>query len=83
MREELAKLLLSPRAAFGLGLLEKTGLLRVYLPELAPWWASTRGVHHLPAWEHTLSVVFHLLWLWPEAPWRPASPPSTTMRGSP
>ncbi len=25
-------------------------------------------MHHLPAWEHTLSVVFHLLWLWPEAP---------------
>jgi len=69
VREELAKLLLSPRAAFGLGLLEKTGLLRVYLPELAPLVGLHQGgVHHLPAWEHTLSVVFHLLWLWPEAP---------------
>ncbi|WP_460171496.1 HDIG domain-containing metalloprotein [Thermus sp. FJN-A] len=69
VKEEFTKLLLSPRAAFGLRLLEATGLLGVYLPELLPLVGLHQGgVHHLPAWEHTLSVVFHLLWLWPEAP---------------
>ncbi|MGC8903693.1 HDIG domain-containing metalloprotein [Thermus sp.] len=69
VREELARLLLSPRAAFGLRLLERTGLLGVYLPELALLEGLEQGgVHHLPAWEHTLSAVFHLLFLWPEAP---------------
>ncbi|GGN00606.1 HDIG domain-containing protein [Thermus composti] len=68
VREELSKLLLSPRAAFGLRLLERVGLLGVYWPELALLVGLEQGgVHHLPAWEHTLSVVFHLLWLWPEA----------------
>jgi poly(A) polymerase len=69
VREELAKLLLGKRAPFGLRLLERTGLLGVYLPELTHLVGLHQGgVHHLPAWEHTLSVLFHLLWLWPEAP---------------
>jgi poly(A) polymerase len=69
VREELAKLLLGKRAPFGLHLLERTGLLGVYLPELTHLVGLHQGgVHHLPAWEHTLSVLFHLLWLWPEAP---------------
>ena len=69
VKEELARLLLSPRAAFGLRLLERVGLLGVYLPELALLVGLHQGgVHHLPAWDHTLSAVFHLLWLWPEAP---------------
>lgn len=69
VKEELLGLLLSPRAAFGLRLLERVGLLEVYLPELALLVGLEQGgVHHLTAWEHTLSVVFHLLWLWPEAP---------------
>jgi len=64
-----SRLLLSPKAAYGLRLLERVGLLGVYLPELALLVGLHQGgVHHLPAWEHTLSVVFHLLWLWPEAP---------------
>nr|WP_267962653.1 HDIG domain-containing metalloprotein [Thermus hydrothermalis] len=69
VQEELAKLLLSPRAAFGLALLERLGLLAVYLPELTPLVGHVQGgVHHLDAWRHTLSVLFHLLWLWPHAP---------------
>ncbi len=69
VREELAKLLLSPRAAWGLHILERTGLLDVYLPELRPLVGLEQGgVHHLDAWRHTLSVLFHLSWLWPEAP---------------
>ncbi|HET9452140.1 MAG TPA: [cytidine(C)-cytidine(C)-adenosine (A)]-adding enzyme [Aggregicoccus sp.] len=35
VREELVKLLLSPRAGHGLALLESTGLLAVFLPELS------------------------------------------------
>ncbi len=69
VREELAKLLLSPKAAWGLHLLERTGLLDVYLPELRPLVGLAQGgVHHLDGWRHTLSVLFHLVWLWPEAP---------------
>ncbi|WP_041436133.1 HD domain-containing protein [Thermus oshimai] len=69
VREELTRLLLSPRAAFGLGVLAEVGLLEVYLPELAFLVGLEQGgVHHLDAWRHTLSVLFHLLWLWPEAP---------------
>lgn len=69
VQEELTKLLLSPKAAWGLHLLERTGLLDVYLPELRPLVGLVQGgVHHLDAWRHTLSVLFHLAWLWPEAP---------------
>ncbi|GLV47348.1 HDIG domain-containing protein [Thermus sp. LT1-2-5] len=69
VREELERLLLSSRAAFGLELLARLGLLPVYLPELAFLQGLFQGgVHHLDAWRHTLSVLFHLLWLWPEAP---------------
>ncbi len=69
VREELTRLLLSGRAPWGLHLLQRTGLLGVYLPELALLVGLDQGgVHHLPAWEHTLAVLFHLLWLWPEAP---------------
>lgn len=69
VREELHRLLLSPKAAFGLGVLAEVGLLEVHLPELAFLVGLEQGgVHHLDAWRHTLSVLFHLLWLWPEAP---------------
>lgn len=69
VREELSRLLLSRKAAWGLHLLERTGLLDVYLPELRPLVGLAQGgVHHLDAWRHTLSVLFHLAWLWPEAP---------------
>ncbi|MCH1927606.1 hypothetical protein L6232_22695, partial [Shewanella sp. C31] len=49
VKEELTGLLLSPRAAFGLRLLETTGLLGVYLPEFLPLVGLHQGgVHHLP-----------------------------------
>ncbi|MEN2981209.1 MAG: HDIG domain-containing metalloprotein [Thermus sp.] len=71
VREELARLLLSPRAAWGFHTLGETGLLEVYLPELKPLWGLHQGgVHHLDGWRHTLSVLFHLGWLWPQAPLR-------------
>ncbi|MFN4072053.1 MAG: HD domain-containing protein [Thermus sp.] len=69
VKEELIRLLLSPRATWGLHLLERTGLLDLYLPELRPLVGLKQGgVHHLDGWQHTLSVVLHLAWLWPEAP---------------
>jgi poly(A) polymerase len=66
---ELERLLLSPRAAHGFLLMDRLGLLEVYLPELA----RTRGVpqlgrHFLDVLDHSLSVLFHLLWLYPQAP---------------
>ncbi|WP_368778628.1 hypothetical protein, partial [Atlantibacter hermannii] len=69
VKEELSRLLLSPRAAWGFHLLERTGLLDVYLPELRLLVGLKQGgVHHLDGWQHTISVLFHLAWLWPEAP---------------
>lgn len=69
VREEVERILLSPRAAWGFWALERLGLLRVYFPELTPLVGLHQGPpHRLEAWAHTLSVLHHLLWLWPEAP---------------
>jgi tRNA nucleotidyltransferase (CCA-adding enzyme) len=43
-REELSKLLLSPRAALGLGLLQQTGMLAVFLPEATADFGRVQGV---------------------------------------
>jgi len=69
VQAELEKILLSSRAAYGFWLLKRLGLLQVYLPELA----ETQGVkqlgrHFLGVFDHSLSVLFHLLWLYPRAP---------------
>jgi putative nucleotidyltransferase with HDIG domain len=58
IRDELKKLLLSPRPALGLRLLSETGLLAIVLPEVA----ACQGVeqnrwHRLDVFEHTLEVV--------------------------
>jgi poly(A) polymerase len=58
IREELKKLLTSPRPVVGLQLLEQTGLLDVVLPELA----ACRGVeqnrwHKADVYNHILEVV--------------------------
>ncbi|MGQ9510311.1 MAG: HD domain-containing protein [Thermaceae bacterium] len=69
VESELTRILLSPRAAYGVWLMERLGLLEVYLEELA----ETRGIdrlgrHFLDVFHHSLSVLFHLTWLYPKAP---------------
>jgi hypothetical protein len=58
IRDELAKLLALPDSAWGLGVLDRLGLLAVILPELEP----LRGVaqpppHHLDVLSHSLAAV--------------------------
>jgi tRNA nucleotidyltransferase/poly(A) polymerase len=58
--QELTKLLTGKAASGGLRLLEQTGLLDLWLPELRPMVGCAQNRHHdLDAWEHTLAVVDH------------------------
>ncbi len=62
VQEELGEILASPRAAFGLAALEKSGLLAAYLPELAAGvglWQG--GYHHADLWRHTLEALAFLV----------------------
>lgn len=55
---ELTKLLLGVHAPQGLRLLEATGLLDLWLPELRPMVGCAQNRHHrLDVWEHTLEVI--------------------------
>ena len=57
--DEFNKILVSPKPSIGLGLLEETGLLQYFLPELI----NTKGVeqkqdhHHKDVYYHTLQVL--------------------------
>ncbi len=56
--QELQKLLCGQDPAKGLRLLEGSGLLDLWLPELRSLVGCTQNQHHdLDAWEHTLAVV--------------------------
>lgn len=58
--QELNKLLCGQDAPRGLRLLERTGLLDLWIPELRSLVGCTQNRHHdLDAWEHTLAVVAH------------------------
>ncbi len=68
VREELAKILESPRAAFGMAALERSGLLAAYLPELAAGVGLFQGgYHHADLWRHTLEALDFLVHHHPEA----------------
>lgn len=55
---ELTKLLTGQAADDGLRLLERSGLLGLWLPELLPLIGLDQGRHHRwDAWEHTLATV--------------------------
>lgn len=68
---ELNKIILSPRPSIGFELLEKTGLLRLILPEVTAlkWKDTKEGISHKDIFNHTLIVVDNLsktsnkLWL--------------------
>ena len=54
---EVTKLLCGREPAQGLRLLERTGLLDLWLPELRPLVGCTQNRHHrLDVWEHTLAT---------------------------
>lgn len=55
---ELTKLLMGPWAVKGLRLLEATGLLDQWLPELRPMVGCTQNRHHrYDVWDHTLRAL--------------------------
>lgn len=58
IRDELSKIILSASAAFGIDLLEQTGLLRFILPELEKGIGVTQNLHHIyTVWEHNLRAL--------------------------
>ncbi len=68
VRKELAEILQSPRAAFGMAALEESGLLAAYLPELqAGVGLPQGGYHHADLWRHTLEALDFLVRRHPEA----------------
>ena len=68
VRDELEKLLASPRAANGFLELQRQGLLAAYLPELAAGVGVVQGgYHHLEVFRHQLEVLAQLVRIHPEA----------------
>ena len=66
--EELSQLVRSERAAQGIQLLHKRGLLKVYLPELAAAEGVEQGsLHHLDVLEHSIEALNQLLHGFPDA----------------
>jgi poly(A) polymerase len=67
--QELNRLMLSPHAPRGWRLLEASGLLEVYLPELARGVQTWQGgFHQHTVWHHCIQTLALLLQLYPNAP---------------
>ncbi|MCR4336855.1 MAG: HD domain-containing protein [Candidatus Omnitrophica bacterium] len=61
IREEVFKILESPRAAAGLKALDEIGLLEKVMPQIAIMQnVSQGGYHHLDVWPHSLETVVQL-----------------------
>ena len=68
VRDELDKIILSPRAGHGFQMLHDTGLLELYLPELAKAGGVTQGgFHHLDVLGHSLEALNQLVQGFPDA----------------
>ncbi|WP_287410033.1 HD domain-containing protein [Oceanithermus sp.] len=68
VRDELDRILMHPRAAWGFQLLWRWGLADVYLPEwVTGAGVEQRGYHHLDVLRHELETLHQLLWRFPEA----------------
>jgi len=66
--EEFRQILSHPRAAFGVQKLEASGLLAVFLPELAAGRGVAQGgYHHLDVLGHEIEALFELVRRFPEA----------------
>lgn len=58
IRDEFAKIILSPNPSEGIVLLEETGLLRFIIPELREGLGVTQNLHHTyTVWEHNLRAL--------------------------
>lgn len=58
IRDEFSKILLSAKPKEGVELLEETGLLRSFLPELREGIDVTQNLHHIyTVWEHNLRAL--------------------------
>jgi poly(A) polymerase len=58
IRDELDRILASPRASQGIALLDRLGLLGRLMPEIAPLRRLAQNrYHHLDAWRHTLASL--------------------------
>lgn len=58
IRDELSKIILSKNPAFGIKLLQTTGLLKHILPELEIGIGVTQNLHHIyTVWEHNLRAL--------------------------
>lgn len=61
IREEIFKILASPRAAETLSGMDKTGLLPQVIPQITVMYGVHQGgYHHLDVWQHSLEVVFQM-----------------------
>ena len=60
IRDELTKIIMSDRAAEGIELLRRLGLLSLFLPELKEGWEVGQNKHHIyTVWEHNLRALAH------------------------
>lgn len=58
MREEIFKVLASPRAHGALSVMDKIGLLPCVIPQITVMYKVHQGgYHHLDVWKHTLEVI--------------------------
>lgn len=68
IRDELNGLLMTPRAAYGMGLLAELGALDIYLPELVAGRGIQQGsFHHLDVFDHSVEALRQLLQGFPDA----------------
>lgn len=60
IRDEFVKIVLDPRATFGLREMMRLGICDVVLPEFVAMLGVEQGsFHHLDVWEHSLAVLDH------------------------
>jgi poly(A) polymerase len=68
IKEELEKIILSPRAGFGFQQLDTLGMLELYLPELVEGRGVSQGsLHHLDVLNHGLEALQQLVDHFPDA----------------
>jgi poly(A) polymerase len=61
IRDEFCKMLMTPRAPFGMDLLRESGLLAQFAPELLEMVGVTQNKFHAyPVWEHTMVALGEL-----------------------